>query len=127
MKILKSNNSVDVSVEKLIAAMKAKGLTIFCNIDHQQNARNAGLQLNASQVIIFGNPNLGTHIINAAAQAALDLPQKILVHQDNQEDVWLSYEDPKEFQLKHSIIGCDELIDKVSGVLNVLVNEAATV
>jgi uncharacterized protein (DUF302 family) len=125
MKILKSNNSVDVTVEKLTTAIKAKGLTIFCNIDHQQNARNAGLQLNASQVIIFGNPILGTHIINAAAQAALDLPQKILVHQDNQEGVWLSYEDPKEFQLKHSIIGCDELIDKVSGVLNLLVTEAA--
>jgi uncharacterized protein (DUF302 family) len=77
-----SPRSVADTVQRLTALIQAKGMKLFAVIDHSGEARNAGLELRDTKVIIFGSPNAGTPIMQAVPHAALDLPLKILVWAD---------------------------------------------
>ncbi|EDK29730.1 hypothetical protein VSWAT3_07246 [Vibrionales bacterium SWAT-3] len=99
---------------------KSKGLTLFARIDHQKNASKVDLELRPTEVIIFGNPKVGTPLMQCAQEVAIDLPQKVLVTEDSNKKVWLSYNDPNYLVERHAINGCDEVIKKISGVLSKL-------
>ncbi len=108
----------------MVNLINQKGLLLVTRIDHQQNAQDAGLTLNPTEVILFGNPTLGTPIMQCAQAAAIDLPQKMLVTEDDQGRVWLSYNDPSYLRDRHSIIGCDQELATISTALQGLALES---
>lgn len=121
---ISSPNDVAQKCDRLESIIKEKGLTLFARIDHSANAVNAELELNPTQVIIFGNPKVGTPLMQCSATAAIDLPQKILVYQDANNQTQIVYNDPKYLQQRHNIIGCDPVLEKISEVLKTITNEA---
>lgn len=120
-----SNYSVKETADKFESILKDKGMTIFARINHQKNAESVNLELRPTEVIIFGNPKVGTPLIQCAQQTAIDLPQKVLIMQDAEQNVWLSYNNPEYLKQRHSIEGCDKVVNKISTVLSKL-STAAT-
>ena len=100
---IKSSNGPQETVDKLEAAVKAKGLTIFAKVDHAAGAAAVGLPLQPTQLIIFGNAKGGTPLMQAAQTSGIDLPMKVLVWQDASGDTWLSYNDPDWISKRHGL------------------------
>tara|TARA_R110001583_G_scaffold40778_6_gene130117 strand:- start:55 stop:507 length:453 start_codon:yes stop_codon:yes gene_type:complete len=113
-----SQYSVKETADRFESIAKSKGLTVFARIDHQKNAGSVDLTLRPTEVIIFGNPKVGTPLMQCAQSVAIDLPQKILVSEDAEHKVWLTYNNPEYLKERHEMTGCDEVIKKVSGVLS---------
>jgi uncharacterized protein (DUF302 family) len=90
---LRSSRSVSETLDRLEVALRAKAVTIFARIDHSSEAEKVGLSLRPTQVLIFGNPKGGTAVMQAAPTSAIDLPLKALAWQDDDGQVWLSYND----------------------------------
>lgn len=114
---IKSNHSVETTVERLSTILSDKGIRVFASIDHAAGARSAGLEIRPTHVVIFGNPKVGTLLMQCAQQVAIDLPQKALIYQDQAGQVWLSYNDPDYLGKRHQISGCDAVLNKVSKAL----------
>jgi uncharacterized protein (DUF302 family) len=95
------HHSVDETVEKLKGTLRAKGIKLFALIDHSGEAEKVGLKMRPAKVLIFGNPQAGTPLMLAAPSTAIDLPLKILIWQDDQEKVWISYNSPAYLQERH--------------------------
>lgn len=112
-----SKYSVSETIDRLQAALEGKGLKIFARIDHQAGAEGAGLELAPTEVLIFGNPKLGTPLMTAAPTTAIDLPQKALAYQDSEGKVFLAYNDIGYLEARHGIAGRDEVIAKIRGAL----------
>jgi|TARA_R110001583_G_scaffold102342_1_gene248926 uncharacterized protein (DUF302 family) len=117
---VESHYSAKETADRFESIIKDKGFTVFARIDHQKNAAGVNLTLRPTEVIIFGNPNIGTQLMQCNQLVAIDLPQKVLVSEDADNKVWLSYNNPQYIKQRHSITGCDEVIDKISGALNTL-------
>jgi len=122
---IESAFTVEETGDKLSAIIKDKGLTEFARINHADNASKADLKLRPTQVIIFGNPKVGTPLMNCAQSIAIDLPQKMLIWQDEAGKVWLGYNNPEYLKRRHSVEGCDAVFAKVTTVLGAL-SKAAT-
>ena len=86
-----SNHSVDETVEKLKGILQAKGVTLFAVVDHSGEAEKVGMKMRPTKLLIFGNPKAGTPVMLAAPSSAIDLPLKILVWEDAQGQVWVTY------------------------------------
>ena len=112
---VESNLSVDEAVAALQAAIKEAGFVVPAVINHAANAQNVGKQLRPTQLIIFGNPNLGTNFIQANQQIAIDMPQKFLVWEDVDGKVYITYNDPDYLKNRHAIEGLDDLFEKLAG------------
>lgn len=115
---LQSNHSVQDTADKLVETIESKGMKVFAQVDHQKNALGANLSLRPTQVVMFGNPKAGTPLMNCEQTVAIDLPQKILISEDAQQRVWLSYNDPQYLKDRHNIKGCDMVIDNISKALD---------
>jgi uncharacterized protein (DUF302 family) len=111
---LRSNHSVGQTVEKIQAALRAKEVQLFALIDHSGEAEKAGLSMPPTKLLIFGNPKAGTPLMLASPNAAIDLPLKILVSQDSQGRVWISYNSPAYLQARHKLP--DELMQNIAVV-----------
>jgi uncharacterized protein (DUF302 family) len=108
-----SNHSVSETLDKLEAILHEKGIKIFVRIDQSGEAKNVGLELPPTQLLVFGNPNSGTPIMLASPTAAIDLPLKALAWQDAQGKVWLSYNDPE--YLKRRFALSEDSVKLISG------------
>jgi len=117
-----SNHSVDETVQRLTAMLADKGVKLFAVIDHSGEAEKAGLRMPPTKLLIFGNPKAGTPIMLAAPSAALDLPLKILVWEDGQGHVWLSYNSSEYLQRRHGFP--KDLLPNIAAV-EVLATKAA--
>jgi uncharacterized protein (DUF302 family) len=98
-----SNHSVDQTVEKLKNILESKGITLFALVDHSGEAEKAGMKMPPTKLLIFGSPKAGTPLMLAAPSIAIDLPLKILVWQDAQGKVWVSYNSPDYLMQRHGI------------------------
>jgi len=98
-----SNHSVDETVEKLKSILQAKGVTLFALVDHSGEAAKVGMKMPATKLLIFGSPKAGTPLMLAAPSIAIDLPLKILVSEDAQGKVWVSYNSPDYLQERHNL------------------------
>jgi uncharacterized protein (DUF302 family)/uncharacterized membrane protein YidH (DUF202 family) len=96
-----SRHSVDDTVERLKAILQSKGVTLFAVVDHSGEAGKVGMSLPPTTLLIFGSPKAGTPLMAAAPSAALDLPLKILIWQDRDGKVWVSYNSPEYLQDRH--------------------------
>jgi uncharacterized protein (DUF302 family) len=117
MIIIKSNNSVTATIDKLENVLKTKGMTIFKRVNHAAGAEKAGLQLRPTELLIFGNPKVGTPLMSCSQTAALDLPQKALAYEDENGEVWLAYNDPAYMAKRHNLKDCDKAVQKVTHAL----------
>ena len=88
---------------RLLAVLKDKGVTVFADIPHAKGAAQAGLVLAYSDLVIFGKPDAGTPLMQAAPTAGIDLPMKALVWQDADGRVWISYNSPQYLQERHGL------------------------
>ena len=98
-----SNHSVDQTVEKLKTILQSKGVTLFALIDHSGEAEKVGMKMPPTKLLIFGSPKVGTPLMLASPSVAIDLPLKILVWEDRQGQVWVSYNRPDYLQLRHGL------------------------
>jgi len=98
-----SNHSVDETVDRLKDILQSKQITLFALIDHSGEAAKVGLKMPPTKLLIFGNPKGGTPLMLAAPSTALDLPLKILVAEDAQGKVWLSYNSPEYLKERHGL------------------------
>jgi uncharacterized protein (DUF302 family) len=98
-----SHHSVDETVAKLEAILKSKGVTLFALVDHSGEAEKVGLKMPPTKLSIFGNPKGGTPLMLAAPSAAIDLPLKILVAEDAQGKVWISYNSAEYLKERHGL------------------------
>jgi uncharacterized protein (DUF302 family) len=98
-----SHHSVDETVDKLKTILKSKGVTLFALVDHSGEAEKVGLKMPPTKLLIFGNPKGGTPLMLAAPSAAIDLPLKILIAEDAQGKVWISYNSPKYLKQRHGM------------------------
>jgi uncharacterized protein (DUF302 family) len=121
-----SKNSFAATYSKLQTAIQANpSLKIVAELDHQQNAKSVGMELRPTKLIVFGNPALGTPLMQAEQSIGIDLPQKILVYEDAKGVVRLTYNDPKYLAERHGVKIDDNTLDKIAAALNTLVTEAA--
>ncbi len=112
-----SNHSVAMTADKLVSTLKSKGMTVMNRINHTEGASKVGLELRPTEVVIFGNPKVGTPLMQCAQSVAIDLPQKALIWEDSEGTVWLGYNDPEYLKQRHSIEGCEQVIEKIEGAL----------
>jgi len=98
-----SSHSVDETVDKLKNILQAKGVTLFALVDHSGEAEKVGIKMLPTKLLIFGSPKAGTPLMLAAPSAAIDLPLKILVWEDGQGKVWISYNSPDYLKERHGI------------------------
>jgi uncharacterized protein (DUF302 family) len=96
-----SHHSVDETLAKLIGILQSKGVAVFATIDHSGEAAKVGMTMPPTKLVIFGNPKAGTPLMQAAPTTAIDLPLKILIWQDSEGKVWVSYNDPAYLQQRH--------------------------
>ncbi|HDZ36876.1 MAG TPA: DUF302 domain-containing protein [Marinobacter sp.] len=115
--VLESNHSVAATADKLEAVLSANGMKIMNRIDHAAGAKSADMKLRPTVLVIFGNPKVGTPLMQCAQSVAVDLPQKALIWEDESGQVWLGYNDPEYLKTRHAIEGCDPVLAKVSGAL----------
>ena len=90
----KSAHDVKTTADRLENALKTKGMRVFIRIDHAQGAQTVGKALRPTEVIVFGNPKVGTPLMQCSQSVAIDLPQKALVWEDEAGQAWLTYNDP---------------------------------
>ena len=100
---LASNHSVDQTVEKLKGIVEKKGANLFALVDHSGEAEKVGMKMRPTKLLIFGSPKGGTPLMLAAPSLALDLPLKILVWEDSEARVWLSYNSPRYLEERYGI------------------------
>jgi uncharacterized protein (DUF302 family) len=100
---LPSKHSVDETVNRLKNILQSKQITLFALIDHSGEAAKVGMKMPPTKLLIFGSPKAGTPLMLAAPSIALDLPLKILVSEDAQGRVWLSYNGPEYLKERHGL------------------------
>ncbi len=92
-------------------------MTVFNQIEHDKNAESVGLELPETKLVIFGNPQMGTKLMQCAPTAAIDLPLKFLINKDSSGQVWISYNSPLYLKQRHSIKGCDAIVVTMTAAL----------
>jgi uncharacterized protein (DUF302 family) len=98
-----SKHSVDETVTRLKGILQAKGVTLFALVDHSGEAEKAGMKMRPTKLLIFGNPKAGTPVMLAAPHSAIDLPLKILVWEDADRNVWVSYNSVAYLQERYGL------------------------
>lgn len=122
---VKSNNSVVLTADKIEEILTEKGMKIFARIDHSANASKVELNLRPTQLILFGNPKMGTPLMLSSQTMAIDLPQKALVYEDESGEVFINWNNPFYLKDKHGISDKDELLEKIDGALRGIMTTAA--
>jgi uncharacterized protein (DUF302 family) len=124
MVIKPSKYSVAETMDKLEAVLKKKGITIVTRWSHEKGAKKVGIPLRPTELLIFGNPKLGSHFFTSAQTAGIDLPLKALAWKDAEGKVWLGYNDPQYIADRHGIENRAEIVKKMTGALNKFSNIA---
>lgn len=119
-----SPHSVAKTFDRLEGILKKKGITVFARVDHAAGAKKAGLELAPNQVLIFGNPKLGTPLMKAQPGTGLDLPMKVQAFRDAQGKVWVRYAKPKALVDRHGGEGPAKVLAKMTGALDKLTRAA---
>jgi uncharacterized protein (DUF302 family) len=100
---MRSSQGPTETMNRLEAALLAKGMTVFARIDHAAGAAAAGLALRPTELLIFGNAKVGTPLMQSIQTVGIDLPVKALTWQDEAGNTWLSYNDPSWFAKRHGL------------------------
>ena len=121
-----TDRSVGESVEALTSAIESAGAKVMATVDHAENAASADLDLPETTLVIFGNPKIGTPLMQENRRVAIDLPQKILIWDDNGQTT-IGYVTPEALAARHGIESSNEAIATMTGALDKLSDAAAGV
>ena len=121
-----SAHGTDQTVKRFKGMLEKKGIRVFAHVNHQKNAQSKDLELNDIQLVIFGNPLLGTPLMQANPTIGIDLPMKVLVWEDAQGKVWVAYNDPRYMVGRHGVENRDEIVAKMNKALENMTNAAAS-
>lgn len=116
--VKESARSVSETISLLEETLKSKGITIFARVDHAAGGAKVDLPLRPTELLIFGNPKLGTPLMQTNQTAGIDLPLKVLAYEDADGKVLLVYNDPNYLSTRHDLGEKAEVIGKISGALN---------
>jgi uncharacterized protein (DUF302 family) len=116
LKTTTSDVSVTEAVDRMVTQIETEGWHLFARIDHAKEARQKGLELRPTELILFGNPEIGTKLMQDQQISAIDLPMKALVWQDEQGQTRMACNDIKWIKERHGLTD-DETIDKIAGVV----------
>lgn len=111
---------MEETLSKLRAALQGMGLNLISEVDHAKAATDNGLELRPTHVLIFGNPQVGTNLMQADQRAGLGLPLRLLVWQDEQAKVYLSYREPKDMLQDYDLNNQQDVLDKMGKVFEKL-------
>jgi uncharacterized protein (DUF302 family) len=123
---VKSDFEVTETTDRLERILKEKKMTVFNRIHHSEGARSVGIELRDTELLIFGNPKVGSPLMKCQQITALDLPQKALIWKDEKNDVYISYNDPNYIQSRHDVYGCEEVVKKIENALSNFTKAAAS-
>ncbi len=123
---VESSYSVAETLDRLTKIMTSKGITIFARVDHAAGAKKVDKKLAPTQLLIFGNPKLGTPLMQSDRKIGLDLPLKALAWQDDNGKVWVSYNDPAYLKSRYEMSDRDPVFMKMTGVLKKLIGKAVS-
>lgn len=104
--------------------LKQKKIRVFLRLSHKTNAEGVGLKLRPTELLVFGNPKLGTHFFTSNQTAGIDLPMKAMAWEDAKGRTWVAYNDPQWIARRHGIKDRDEIIKKMKGALETFSNYA---
>jgi uncharacterized protein (DUF302 family) len=121
-----STFNVEETADRMVSILNKKGMTIFNRIKHSESAAKVGIELRRTELIIFGNPKVGSPLMACQQSVAIDLPQKALIWEDDSAKVWISYNDPRYLEKRHNISGCEEAITKIKKALAGIAKSAST-
>ena len=121
-----SNFNVEETADRMERILQEKGMTVFNRIKHSESAGMVGIELRNTELILFGNPKVGSPLMKCQQSVAIDLPQKALIWEDDKAQVWISYNDPRYLEKRHNIIGCEEVIVKIEKALAGITRSTAT-
>jgi len=119
-----SPHGVSRTLDRLEGILEDKGITVALRWPHGERADAVDIRLRATEVIIFGNPNIGSHLMTSARTAGIDLPMKALAWRDADGQVWLGYNDPAYIAERHGIDHRSETLDKMANALDKLTDKA---
>lgn len=120
LETVESDDSFDATVSRITSAIEGNdALTLVATVDHAANAESVGMELPPTTLFVFGNPELGTPLMKASRSVAIDLPQKMLVWEEEGE-VMVTYNDPQYLAARHGIEGKEEILEKISNALESL-------
>ena len=120
----KSAHSVKVTLDRLEAVLKKKGIGVALRWSHSAKGKSVGIPLRPTELLMFGNPKLGTHMFTSNQTAGIDLPLKALAWEDEKGQVWLTYNDPSFIAHRHNITDRADILKKMAGALDKLSNVA---
>jgi uncharacterized protein (DUF302 family) len=121
-----SNHSVKETIDRLAAAVTAKGIAVFARIDHASGAASVAMNLRPTELLVFGNPKAGTPLMQGDQRAGIDLPLKALAWQDADGKVWLSTDDPHWLARRHGLAeSVAPAVDNLAKILAGLIKAAA--
>ncbi len=113
------------TMDRLENEVRAKGLNVFARIDHAAGAKEAGLDLRPTELIIFGNARGGTPLMQAAQTVGMDLPLKALVWQDETGKTWLSYNEPAWIAERYGLSTAGQVVSNLTAALTAVTRAAA--
>lgn len=122
--VKKSAHSVADTLDRLEGILKKRGLTIFARVDHAAGAKKADMEMKPTQLLVFGNPKMGTPLMLSNRRIGIDLPIKVLAWEDDQSVVWIAYNDPAYLKSRHGISDKDPVFGKMTGALGKLTDAA---
>ena len=114
---LPSPHSAAETAERMKALLAKKGIQLFAHIDHAAEAKKVGLLLRPTQVLIFGNPQAGTPLMQSRQTIGLDLPLRALIWEDEVGKVWLSYHPPSYLAQFHHVLDREEAVKSLDAGL----------
>ena len=114
---VKSVHDVAATESRLVQALEGKGMTVFARIDHAEGAASVDKALRPTRLVVFGNPKAGTPLMQCRQSAAIDLPQKALIWEDADGQVWLSYNSVDYLSDRHRLEECQAALEKVAAAL----------
>jgi uncharacterized protein (DUF302 family) len=115
---IKSSHNVKGTADRLENTLREKGMTVFIRINHAEGAQKVGKKLRPTELVVFGNPKVGTPLMQCSQSVAIDLPQKALIWEDEAGHVWFSYNDPRYLAKRHGITECVNVIKKIEKALS---------
>ena len=121
-----SARSVQDTMDNLEGIVKKKGFTVFARVDHAAGASKVGETLRPTQLLIFGNPKVGTALMTSSQSIGLDLPIKVLAWEDSEGMVWLAYNEPAYIAERHGIEDKEAVVSKMTGALKGITDAATT-
>lgn len=124
---VKSAFNVDTTAKRLETVLTKKGMTIFARIDHAAGAARVGKKLRPTVLIIFGNPKVGTPLMQSSQTMGIDLPQKALIWEDESGQTWFSYNDPHYLAARHGVNNREAVVQKIEKVLANFARQTTTI